>query len=228
VYRKRYHESERAYKHEIIEEVLKIISSNGGRFLERIDDFENSYWNEVPHSVAYRKIGHAFRSNARRHSMEKAQQQSSENRRRKTIPSSVTVPMANGSFFGGGVGGVMAMGGFGGYSSGGAGPLGLPVGMPIGFSGGPPMFGMMEGMPGPSFIGGMAGSGMNNINMQRSPWMAPEQQQQQHMMMPGSVSAHASDKREMTPNESMQNHMMFRGGPQTMENDPKSTNTGIN
>jgi hypothetical protein len=66
MYRKRYHESERAYKHEIIEEVLSHIRSNGGRFLERVDDFENSFWNEVPHSIAYRKVGHAFRSNARK------------------------------------------------------------------------------------------------------------------------------------------------------------------
>jgi len=71
MYRKRYHESERAFKHEIIEEVLDIIKSKGGRFLERIDDFEKSFWNQVPHRMAYRKVGHAFRSNARRLSMEK-------------------------------------------------------------------------------------------------------------------------------------------------------------
>ena len=71
MYRKRYHESERAFKHEIIEEVLDIIKSKGGRFLERIDDFEKSYWSQVPHRMSYRKVGHAFRSNARRISMEK-------------------------------------------------------------------------------------------------------------------------------------------------------------
>lgn len=71
MFRKRYHESERAFKHEIIEEVLDIIKSKGGRFLERIDDFEKSYWSEVPHRMSYRKVGHAFRSNARRISMEK-------------------------------------------------------------------------------------------------------------------------------------------------------------
>lgn len=32
-YRKRYHESERAYKHRIIEDVLQTIKSSGGRFL---------------------------------------------------------------------------------------------------------------------------------------------------------------------------------------------------
>ena len=80
MYRKRYHESERAFKHEIIEEVLNIIKSKGGRFLERIDNFEKSFWNQVPHRMAYRKIGHAFRSNARRMSMEKRGQ--AQNQRR--------------------------------------------------------------------------------------------------------------------------------------------------
>ena len=80
IYRKRYHESERAFKHEIIEEVLDIIKSKGGRFLERIDDFEKSFWNQVPHRMAYRKIGHAFRSNARRISMEKRDQAHNQRR----------------------------------------------------------------------------------------------------------------------------------------------------
>lgn len=80
MYRKRYHESERAFKHEIIEEVLDIIKSKGGRFLERIDDFEKSFWNQVPHRMAYRKVGHAFRSNARRISMEKRDQANNQRR----------------------------------------------------------------------------------------------------------------------------------------------------
>lgn len=80
MYRKRYHESERAFKHEIIEEVLDIIKSKGGRFLERIDDFEKSFWNQVPHRMAYRKVGHAFRSNARRISMEKRDQAHNQRR----------------------------------------------------------------------------------------------------------------------------------------------------
>ena len=80
MYRKRYHESERAFKHEIIEEVLDIIKSKGGRFLERIDDFEKSFWNQVPHRMAYRKVGHAFRSNARRISMEKRDQADKQRR----------------------------------------------------------------------------------------------------------------------------------------------------
>ena len=80
MYRKRYHESERAFKHEIIEEVLEIIKSKGGRFLERIDDIEKSYWNQVPHRMSYRKVGHAFRSNARRVSMEKRGQAAKQRR----------------------------------------------------------------------------------------------------------------------------------------------------
>lgn len=83
LYRKRYHESERAFKHEIIEEVLDIIKGNGGRFLERIDDVnevERSFWNQVPHRMAYRKVGHAFRSNARRISMEKRDQAHNQRR----------------------------------------------------------------------------------------------------------------------------------------------------
>lgn len=80
MYRRRYHESERAFKHEIIEEVLDIIKSKGGRFLERIDDFEKSFWNQVPHRMAYRKVGHAFRSNARRISMEKRDQAHNQRR----------------------------------------------------------------------------------------------------------------------------------------------------
>jgi hypothetical protein len=80
MYRKRYHESERAFKHEIIEEVLDIIKSKGGRFLERIDDFDKSFWNQVPHRMAYRKVGHAFRSNARRISMEKRDQAHNQRR----------------------------------------------------------------------------------------------------------------------------------------------------
>jgi hypothetical protein len=80
MYRKRYHESERTFKHEIIEEVLDIIKSKGGRFLERVDDFEKSFWNQVPHRMAYRKVGHAFRSNARRISMEKRDQAHNQRR----------------------------------------------------------------------------------------------------------------------------------------------------
>lgn len=61
--RARYLDSERKVKHQIIEEILKSIKASGGRFLTRVD-YEN-YWVEVNHAVAYRKVGHAFRSKAR-------------------------------------------------------------------------------------------------------------------------------------------------------------------
>lgn len=40
-----------------------MIKECGGRFLARVD-YEN-YWVEVSHSIAYRKVGHAFRSKVR-------------------------------------------------------------------------------------------------------------------------------------------------------------------
>jgi hypothetical protein len=62
-HRARYLQAERKDKHEIIEEIMRIIQECGGRFLTRVD-YEN-YWIEVSHSIAYRKVGHAFRSKAR-------------------------------------------------------------------------------------------------------------------------------------------------------------------
>jgi hypothetical protein len=70
-YRKRYHEAERAHKHMIIEQVLQLIRNDGGRILERRDNARSHCWVEVSPSIAYRKIGHAFRSNARRQTVEK-------------------------------------------------------------------------------------------------------------------------------------------------------------
>ncbi|CAJ1952278.1 unnamed protein product [Cylindrotheca closterium] len=63
-YRDRYQVAERKEKHDIVEEVMGLISGSGGRFLRRVD-YEN-YWVEVAHAVAYRKVGHAFRSKARK------------------------------------------------------------------------------------------------------------------------------------------------------------------
>jgi len=63
-YRDRYQTAERKEKHDIVEEVMGIISGSGGRFLRRVD-YEN-YWIEVTHAIAYRKVGHAFRSKARK------------------------------------------------------------------------------------------------------------------------------------------------------------------
>ena len=62
-HRARYLQAERKDKHEIIEEIMRILQECGGRFLTRVD-YEN-YWIEVSHSIAYRKVGHAFRSKAR-------------------------------------------------------------------------------------------------------------------------------------------------------------------
>jgi hypothetical protein len=64
--RERYLKSERKEKHTIVEDVIAAIMEIGGRFLSRVD-YEN-YWVEVNHSIAYRKVGHAFRSKARRSS----------------------------------------------------------------------------------------------------------------------------------------------------------------
>jgi len=63
-YKERYQAAERKEKHDIVEEVMGIISGSGGRFLRRVD-YEN-YWVEVNHPIAYRKVGHAFRSKARK------------------------------------------------------------------------------------------------------------------------------------------------------------------
>jgi hypothetical protein len=62
-YRVRYFKAERKGKHVIVEEVMRVIRGSGGRFLSRVD-YEN-YWVEVTHAIAYRKVGHAFRSKAR-------------------------------------------------------------------------------------------------------------------------------------------------------------------
>jgi hypothetical protein len=63
-FRVRYLQAERRGKHGIIEEVMGHIKVKGGRFLSRVEYEE--YWTEVKHSIAYRKVGHAFRSKARR------------------------------------------------------------------------------------------------------------------------------------------------------------------
>lgn len=142
MYRAQYHESERAWKHEIIENVLKMIQGKGGRFLERIDDFENSCWNEVSRTVAYRKVGHAFRSNARILSMKKRNSTPSDPRRvhpTECMPMGRPPPVVRPPFYGG-----LPPMGFNYSSMNGVGPLGMPLGIP----GGRPMFGMMSGPPG--------------------------------------------------------------------------------
>lgn len=62
--RERYHQTERKEKHDMIEKVIGIISGSGGRFLRRVD--HENYWVEVNHTIAYRKVGHAFRSKVRK------------------------------------------------------------------------------------------------------------------------------------------------------------------
>jgi hypothetical protein len=58
-----YLQAEQNRKDYIIEEVMGTIRNNGGRFLSRVE-YEN-YWEEVSHSIAYRKVGHVFRSRVR-------------------------------------------------------------------------------------------------------------------------------------------------------------------
>ena len=63
-FRDQYQRAERKEKHTIIEEVLSLIEEKGGRFLQRAD-YDNK-WVEVNKAISYRKVGHAFRSKARR------------------------------------------------------------------------------------------------------------------------------------------------------------------
>jgi hypothetical protein len=57
-HREEYNSTERASKNGVIERLIHIIKSNGGRFLERIDEGGNddAYWSEVPHATAYKKV----------------------------------------------------------------------------------------------------------------------------------------------------------------------------
>ncbi len=62
-----YLNTDRKGKHTIIEHVLGLIRARGGRFIIRADENEDhSPWMEVKRSISYRKVGHAFRSKARR------------------------------------------------------------------------------------------------------------------------------------------------------------------
>jgi len=60
-------------KHALIEHVMSSIRGRGGRFLDRSKD--DQYWKEVKQSISYRKVGHAFRSKARRGSEILAQEE---------------------------------------------------------------------------------------------------------------------------------------------------------
>jgi hypothetical protein len=179
MYRVKYHQAERAYKHEIIEEVLGLIRSQGGRFLERVDERENSYYNEVTDSVAYRKIGHAFRSNARIKSANRSlQAQFRTNGNGSTIGG---LPMPVGFF--------PHMGG------------GPPMFGMMGFTGSGPMFGMMPGMMGPQ---GVAGGGtpppgfmQHNGYGHKGP-VSPHQQQQSQQ---DQQTSHPDQEEGPAPNE---------------------------
>jgi hypothetical protein len=179
MYRVKYHQAERAYKHEIIEEVLGLIRSQGGRFLERVDERENSYYNEVTDSVAYRKIGHAFRSNARIKSANRSlQAQFRTNGNGSTIGG---LPMPVGFF--------PHMGG------------GPPMFGMMGFTGSGPMFGMMPGMMGPQ---GVAGGGtpppgfmQNNGYGHKGP-VSPHRQQQSQQ---DQQTSHPDQEEGPAPNE---------------------------
>ena len=63
-FRDQYQRAERKEKHTIVEEVLSVIEAKGGRFLQRAD-YDNQ-WVEVNKAISYRKVGHAFRSKARK------------------------------------------------------------------------------------------------------------------------------------------------------------------
>ena len=68
-HRDRYQRAERKEKHDIVEEVMAVIKKADGRFLRRVD-YENQ-WVEVNHAISYRKVGHAFRSKARKNANSK-------------------------------------------------------------------------------------------------------------------------------------------------------------
>mmetsp|Transcript_53777 Transcript_53777/g.60077 ORF Transcript_53777/g.60077 Transcript_53777/m.60077 type:complete len:518 (+) Transcript_53777:140-1693(+) len=65
-YKQQYNESPRDQKRPIVEEIIGILSSDGGRFLRRYnEDVNSTWWTEVPKFVAFDKVSHAFRSRGR-------------------------------------------------------------------------------------------------------------------------------------------------------------------
>jgi hypothetical protein len=76
-HRPRYLQADRSDKHDIIENTIGVIRGSGGLFLRRVD-YEH-YWIEVSHSIAYRKVGHAFRSKARTNKSESSTNTTSRN-----------------------------------------------------------------------------------------------------------------------------------------------------
>mmetsp|Transcript_31340 Transcript_31340/g.73798 ORF Transcript_31340/g.73798 Transcript_31340/m.73798 type:complete len:599 (+) Transcript_31340:150-1946(+) len=65
-YKRQYNESPRDQKRPIVEEIIGILTRDGGRFLRRYNEDTNStWWTEVPKQVAFDKVSHAFRSRGR-------------------------------------------------------------------------------------------------------------------------------------------------------------------
>jgi len=65
-YKRQYNESPRDQKRPIVEEIIGILTSGGGRFLRRYnEDVNSTWWTEVPKQVAFDKVSHAFRSRGR-------------------------------------------------------------------------------------------------------------------------------------------------------------------
>ncbi|OEU20351.1 hypothetical protein FRACYDRAFT_236425 [Fragilariopsis cylindrus CCMP1102] len=60
-YRRQYNESKNGQKGAIVEEILGILSTDGGRFLRRYNE-DSTGWTEVPQQVAFKKVCDAFRS----------------------------------------------------------------------------------------------------------------------------------------------------------------------
>jgi hypothetical protein len=61
-----YDDAARNDKSVILEDIIGQIRSNGGKFMENLEestDTTKSCWQEVSHETAYKKVSHAFRSN---------------------------------------------------------------------------------------------------------------------------------------------------------------------
>lgn len=65
-FKRQYNESPRDQKRPIVEEIIGILSSDGGRFLRRYnDDVSSTWWTVVSQQIAFDKVSHAFRSRGR-------------------------------------------------------------------------------------------------------------------------------------------------------------------
>ncbi|KAL3925509.1 MAG: hypothetical protein SGARI_005829, partial [Bacillariaceae sp.] len=65
-YKQQYAESPRDRKRPIVEEIIGMLTTDGGRFLKRYsEDVNSNWWVEVTRQVAFDKVSHAFRSRSR-------------------------------------------------------------------------------------------------------------------------------------------------------------------